>query len=203
MTELLDGRLARGARTRAAVVDALLALHEEGELSPTAQRVAERAGVSLRSVYGHFADLETLYAEAGDRQFARMVERSRPVPVDLPLAERAERFVGNRAVVLEWLAPVTRAAALREHTSPVLQRSRARFVEAGDEEVRAVFAPELDALPVADADQLVALLHVVAGGPAWDLLRTDRGLSPRAALPVLRAGVLAVLRPFLEVPPCP
>ena len=43
----LDGRLARSARTRHAVVDALLDLLGEGDLRPTAARIAERAGVSL------------------------------------------------------------------------------------------------------------------------------------------------------------
>ena len=45
----VDGRLGRGTRARTAVVDALLDLIEEGDLRPTAPRIAERAGVSLRS----------------------------------------------------------------------------------------------------------------------------------------------------------
>ena len=53
----IDGRLARSARTRHAVVDALLDLLGEGDLRPTAARIAERAGVSLRIVFHHFEDL--------------------------------------------------------------------------------------------------------------------------------------------------
>jgi hypothetical protein len=41
----LDGRSARALRTREAIVDACIGLVEEGELRPTAPRVAERAGV--------------------------------------------------------------------------------------------------------------------------------------------------------------
>ena len=200
MTEVLDGRLARGARTRAAVIDALLALHEAGDLSPTAQRVATRAGVSLRSVYIHFADMEALYAEAADREFERMVQRARLVPADLPLQERLDRFAHSRCTVLEWLAPVTRAAALREHASPVLRGSRARFIASGDDEVRAVFATELSA--ARDRERLVLLVHLVASSPAWEALRSDRGLSVRAAEHVLHAGLAAVLQPESE-PPCP
>src|SRR3989304_5263636 len=59
-----DGRSARAARTRDAVVEALLTLIEEGDLRPTAQRVAEHARVSLRSVFQHFRDLESLFAAA-------------------------------------------------------------------------------------------------------------------------------------------
>ena len=42
-TDVLDGRSARATRTRHAVVAALMALIEDGELRPTARRVAELA----------------------------------------------------------------------------------------------------------------------------------------------------------------
>ena len=62
-----DGRLTRAARTRTAVVDALLTLNERGELRPTARDIAAEAGVSLRSVYVHFDDLEALFVESSRR----------------------------------------------------------------------------------------------------------------------------------------
>ncbi len=83
----VDGRTARGLRTRRAVVDALLALQEEGDLEPTAQRVAARAGVALRTVFGHFSDMETLWAQAGEREFAKMAA----------LAERPTAHTGSCA----------------------------------------------------------------------------------------------------------
>ena len=55
-----DGRASRAARTRIAVVDALLALNEKGNLRPTAREIAAEAGVSLRSIYVHFDDVESL-----------------------------------------------------------------------------------------------------------------------------------------------
>ena len=55
-----DGRLARGQRTRANVAGALIALLREGDTEPTARAVAERAGVSLRLVFHHFADMDEL-----------------------------------------------------------------------------------------------------------------------------------------------
>ena len=47
-----DGRLRRGERSREAIVAALFELVGEGVLQPTAQQVAERAGVGIRSVFG-------------------------------------------------------------------------------------------------------------------------------------------------------
>jgi AcrR family transcriptional regulator len=197
----LDGRLARSARTRAAVIDALLELHGEGDLNPTAVRVAGRAGVALRTVYGHFADMESLYAEAGDRELDRAVELAAPIPADLPLPERIQQFAAGRAVVLEWLLPIMRAAASREATSPQLQRNRERFVALGDGQVRQVFAGELAGLSPADQKQVLHTVHLVAGGPAWQALRIDRGLDPAAATVLLRATLLATLGPGLARAP--
>ena len=127
----MDGRTLRGLRTRESVVDALLALQEEGDLEPTAQRVAARAGVALRTVFGHFSDMETLWASAGERELAKISSLADVVPGSLPRDERIERFCASRARVLEALLPVARAARLREHASPALRRNRELFVARG------------------------------------------------------------------------
>jgi hypothetical protein len=65
----LDGRRARSARSREAAADAILDLLDEGltEL-PGAAEVAERSGLSTRTVFRLFDDLESLYAAAVMRQ---------------------------------------------------------------------------------------------------------------------------------------
>jgi AcrR family transcriptional regulator len=188
--ERVDGRNERSRRTREAVVDALLALHDEGDLTPTAQRVAAKAGVALRTVYGHFTDMETLYAEAGERELQRLYAVAEIVPADLPLAERIERFCVSRARVLEYLMPVMRATRLREPFSPQLARNRARYIASADAEVERVFAREL-AGPKGAA--MLDALYLATGGPAWDALRTDRHLDPNAAQGVMRRTVAALL----------
>lgn len=188
-----DGRTARARRTRTAVVDALLALHEEGDLTPTAQRVAAKAGVALRTVYGHFSDLETLYAEAGERELQRLYAVADVVPVDLPLADRIERFCRSRARVLEYLMPVMRATRLREPYSPQLVRNRARYIASADAEVRRVFAAEI--AQARSSQALVDALYLATGGPGWDALRGDRRLDPDEALTVMRHTVAALLTP--------
>ena len=186
----LDGRTARGRRTRTAVVDALLALQEDGDLTPTAQRVAERAGVALRTVFGHFSDLETLWAEAGLRELDKLTRLAVPVEVSLPLPERVAAFCASRARVLEALLPVMRAARLREHGSPALAGNRRLFVQAGDEEVRAVFAVELAGSP-----ETVHALYLVAGAAGWEGLRVDRGLDVAQATDLLRRTVSRLIDP--------
>ena len=47
MTETVgDGRVARGRRTREAVIDVLLILYREGNLTPTIEDIASRVGMT-------------------------------------------------------------------------------------------------------------------------------------------------------------
>ena len=60
VVEKIDGRRASRERNRDAVVDALLDLYREGNLSPGADAVAERSGLSRRSLFRYFDDLDDL-----------------------------------------------------------------------------------------------------------------------------------------------
>ena len=110
--EPADGRAARSHRSRRAIVDALRALHAEGELRPTALRVAERAGVSLRTVWQQFADLEALLVEANRRDNEILQSLMKQIDPDQPLAARVALFTGQRARILEQMTPSWRAARL-------------------------------------------------------------------------------------------
>lgn len=191
----VDGRTARGQRTRSSVVDALLALQEEGDLAPTAQQVAARAGVALRTVFGHFSDMETLWAEAGQRELAKLERLATTIDPRRPLAERIELYCASRARVLEALLPVMRAARLREPTSPQLQRNRELYIEVGDAEVREVFATELAGLDASGRARCLDALYLVSAASAWESLRHDRGLSPQEAQDRVRHAVTCVLAP--------
>src|SRR3954453_11767211 len=64
-------RRLRTERGRELVVTALLEFFDEGESQPGAARIAERGGVSERSVFRYFDDLDALAAEAWARQIGR------------------------------------------------------------------------------------------------------------------------------------
>ena len=122
----VDGRAARAERTRGAIVEAHLTLIDEGDLKPTGERIAERAGVSLRTLWTNFKDMETLYAATGQRVRERQEALFRPIPSEWPLSRRIGEFCAQRAQMLEALAPSARASALREPFSPQLRRNRER-----------------------------------------------------------------------------
>jgi AcrR family transcriptional regulator len=180
----VDGRTARAVRTRRAIVDALLALLTEGDRRPSAERIAERAGVSLRSLWTNFADLETLYAAAGQRQLQRQSELARRIDPRLPLEQRIAALCRQRAQVLELLAPVARAAQLREPFSAQLRANRARQYEIARDELAQLFEAEI-ATAGAGAGELLNALTLASTWPAWSVLRDDLGLGPSAARQVM------------------
>jgi TetR/AcrR family transcriptional regulator, regulator of autoinduction and epiphytic fitness len=189
----LDGRAARSARTRDAVVDAFLALIDEGDLRPTARRVAARAGVSLRSVYVRFADLDALHVEAARRQWERLSTLTGPLPLGAPVAERLHAFLRQRCRILEVAAPVRRAAELQEPFSPALAASLAWARGIARDQVAEVFAPELCERTGAARTRLLDTLDVATCSTTWEVLRRHRQLSPGAAKRVVGDTVVALL----------
>lgn len=193
MRDSTDGRVARGRRTRKAIVDAHAELLREGNLKPTAQVVAERAGVSVRTLWKNFADLEELLHESTQYWIAADDALTEQIDPGLPLIERVERFCAERTRRLENLAPAARSAALSEPFSASLRRSRAHHVRRLREEVERTFGPELDGRP---ADARTTDLHALATAaswPAWNLLRDDYGLGVDEATAVMRRHLLALL----------
>ena len=191
--EPADGRAARSHRTRRAILDAMRALHAEGDLRPTVPRIAARAGVSLRTVWQQFADREALLIEAVKRD--REIQRSLVTRIDQdqPLAARVEAFVGQRARVLEEMTPTWRAARVHQPFSDQLTRDRRRRNAAGRAEVEQVFTAELSRLPGQQRERLVDALHAISLWSYWETLRTDLELSPLCAREILISTFSALL----------
>ena len=189
----LDGRLARSTRTRHAVVDALLDLLNEGDLRPTAARIAERAGVSLRIVFHHFDDLEAIYSELADRQTERVKPLTVPISVALPFARRVEKFAAQRGRLLETLSPVRRSAVLMEPFRPALARRLKHARDLTRAAALAAFAPELSKLAADQKRATVAALDVATSWVAWEQMRRHQGLSETEARTVMATTIGALL----------
>src|SRR5829696_501463 len=190
-----DGRTVRAERTRQALVDALLGLLYEGQLQPTAERIAERAGVSERSLFQHFADREALYQAVAVQQYERIMPTLDPVDVSLPLPERIEAFVTQRARVLETVTPVRRAALLLEPESEVvagwLQNTRRQKAR----EVERVFRPELEKVEQRQRGVLLSALVAASAWTAWEGLRAHQRLSEDRSRAAVRVTLTALLAP--------
>lgn len=196
MTEVvaprIDGRTARAERTRNAIVEAHLALIGEGDLKPTGERIAERAGVSLRALWANFKDMESLFQASGERLSERQDAEFRPVPATLPMARRIDEFCRQRARILELIAPSARAAQLLEPFSQQLRNNRASNISRVQREIRELFAQELDAAGPA-RDQLFHALTVASTWAAWSMMRDELHLGIDEATGVMVRTVTALL----------
>lgn len=185
----LDGRFRRGERSRQAIVAALVELVGRGVLQPTAQQVADQAGVGIRSVFRHFSEMESLYAAMDARLEGDAVHILRGGDRAGTLEQRVAGLVRQRASLFERIAPYKRSANLLRWRSRFLQ-GRHRRLQAGLREDLVAWLPELKGAPA----DLVEALDLALAFEAWDVLRGDRGLSSRRAMAVLERTARALVR---------
>jgi AcrR family transcriptional regulator len=167
--ERFDGRHARRDRNRDAVVHAVMQYLDEGDPAPTAQMVAIRSGVSLRSVFRYFQDLDLLLLAAIE-QF--METRADTVvfvqpPPGTPLAERIERYVAFRVASLPTFARAQTAAYARARTSEAIAERLEKYRRYAIRVVERLFAPELAAAAPEDRAVMLATLHSAALAEVW------------------------------------
>jgi TetR/AcrR family transcriptional regulator, regulator of autoinduction and epiphytic fitness len=190
---LVDGRVRRGERNRAAIVDALLGLLESGDTKPSARSIAEAAGVSVRSVFQHFDDLESLYATVVERQAERLRRFELEIDPTTTFDERVSAFVSQRARLYEHITPVRRATLRVAHESAALQDGLKRIATRHARDVADLFATELDA--ARNATVLRAALVVATSWETWDRLRREQRCSidtARRVVEQLVKGTVAV-----------
>jgi AcrR family transcriptional regulator len=182
-----DGRRARTVANRARILEALIDLLQSGETQPSAEAVAAKAGVGVRTVFRLFSDVEGLYRGLQ----ATMAERLAPIlsePVAGDLAARLDLLVERRAKVFEEVARPKAFADMHRARSPELQAGHRAFVSIQ----RSLLLGHLDGLLAADPD-LAEALDLALSFEVWRRLRDDQGLSHAAAERVMRRMAQALI----------
>lgn len=173
----IDGRRAGRQRNRDAVVDALLDLYGEGNVSPGADEVAERSGVSRRSLFRYFDDLDDLCRAAIDRQTERASHLIELKDVGQGvLTNRIERLATQRATLFEEIAPAARVGRLRAPYQPIVAEDIRKSRAALGRQIEKHFAPELAGLDSDRRRETLAAADVLCSFETFDLLRTAQGL---------------------------
>jgi AcrR family transcriptional regulator len=185
-----DGRNLRRATNRQAVLDALVELFGEGRYQPSTAEIAERAGISPRSLFRYFDDLDDLVHAAIDQSLAA----ARPlfdhrVDPGAPTAVKIAEFVAARSRLFEAIGPSARAGRVAAHRHPALVQQIHEGRSYLRRELRRTFAPELAG---ARADVLPAL-DALTQFESYELLRHDQGLSVRRATEALALAMTALL----------
>ncbi len=183
-----DGRRQRSERSQTAIIAAALALMEEGTLVPTAQQVADRAGVGIRSFFRHFADMDSLFL-AVDASLLDSYEALFKVDDRTgPLGERATRAIdlyGNAFDRLSQIVLCTKALLWR---FPKLRENYAWHQKRLRKELE-LWLPEVAELSTDRRDAV----HAVASFEMWNRLREHQGLSQKASGEIVARLVLDLI----------
>lgn len=181
---LQDGRRLRSGRSRAQIVSAVIELVRSGDMSPAAARVAEVAGVSLRTVFRHFEEMDGLY-----REMSELIEAEiSPLLLEPFLSKtwkgQVSELITRRVRVYERIMPLKLAGALRRYQSEFLMEDYHRFLKVERAGLRAVLPSVIVADPA-----LFPALEMTTSFEAWRRLRQDQRLSPERAETVVRLTV--------------
>ena len=183
-----DGRLERSIATRKKIVEALTALIHEGQVSPTAEMVAARADVGLRTVFRHFDDMDALYREMS-HDLEALIQPLLAVRLEgttwLQLLQHAVRL---RTGVYDRVAAIHLATQVHRHASAYLPQTIQQFVDLQRDLLRRLLPPAAARQP-----NLFEALDVWLSIDTWIRLRREQALSGEAALQVVLFGVSALL----------
>src|SRR5215813_13438033 len=104
-----DGRNRRAAETRRKIIEAAKLMIAETSEAPTVVGVARRADVSVRSVFQHFRDVQSLFVTVVDSFGDEIVVAPRPA-ASQPLGTRVHTLVHNISDVFDRIVPLPVAA---------------------------------------------------------------------------------------------
>lgn len=175
-----DGRRLRSERSRGQIIDALFGLIREGDMNPSAARVAERAAVGQRTVFRHFEDMDSLFGEMAEQIQTEVMPIVLAPYASSDWRERLGELVKRRSDVFERIFPVRVSANLRRFQSRFLMDEYRRGIMFERQTLKAILPAEILADPV-----LLDALDVVTGFHSWRRMRQDQNLSQQEATRVM------------------
>ncbi|GIK49341.1 MAG: TetR/AcrR family transcriptional regulator [Hyphomonadaceae bacterium] len=183
-----DGRRQRADASRRRIALAMLDLARAGRVAPSADEVAEAAGVGRRTVFRLFNDMEGVYRE----MHAVMVSRLAPTfaaPLEgATWRARLDEIAARRARMFEEMLPIKSAADAHRFRSAFLQAEHKKLTKLQRETLLAVLPASVAAQP-----EKIEALDLTLSFEAWRRLRQEQRLSPRQAAAVLRRMIAALV----------
>jgi AcrR family transcriptional regulator len=190
----VDGRSLRRERNRQDIVDALLGLIENGETEISAALIASKAGLSERSIFRYFDDVNDLYRSVCDLAFSKEIEYALIDDAGVgSLDTKIENFVNQRVRIYtmnEKIAPAARSFAFK---NPIIKNQlvvgrkllRTQIIKHFSEELL-VFDKQQQQVAVAIIDSLTTFEY-------YDMMRSDQRMSVQAIKSVLTESIRKAL----------
>lgn len=179
-----DGRKQRSERSRKAIVDAMLDIIMGGRMEPSAAEIAEKAGVSARTVFRHFEEMDSLYSEMTERMEAEIMPIIQQPFTGEGWRAQLDQMIERRAMIYERVMPLKIAASIRRFSSDYLMRNYERFVH-----LERTGLESLLPSAIRKDSTLFSAIEMCAGFQTWRRLRQDQGLTTQQAADVVRLTI--------------
>lgn len=176
-----DGRRQRSDRSRRRIIEAMFDLIRDGDMSPSAASVAERANVGLRTVFRHFEDMDSIYdemtAELTNAIMPKIVAPYEATTWRARLMECVER----RADLYEMIYPMKVCMTLRRFQSDFLGAQYERDTALMRSSLKSILPKQI----IADRDMFGAI-EAALDFSTWRQLRSDQKRSVERAKKSIR-----------------
>jgi TetR/AcrR family transcriptional regulator, regulator of autoinduction and epiphytic fitness len=168
----VDGRSLRRERNRDAVINALLAIIREGNFEPGGAEIAQRAGVSHRSVFRYFDDLGDLVRTAITHELTEAIPLGTIDDLGQgTLEHRIEQLVSTRLAMYDHIHGVATVARARALTIPEIDEEFTEIVAMFRTIMHEHLAPEVATFPEADREFVIDAALVLVSWDAYDMQR--------------------------------
>lgn len=177
-----DGRHARRKRSRDAAIEAVFELVREGKIPPSADAVAERAGLSVSSLFRNFDGLHDMQRQALERSQAEFAHFYLVSDAHESRAERVRAHVTSRVEFFDAANILLRLGRARAVDHEVFVKGLAHLRSNLADQTRQRFATEIKQLTPTEGVNLTALIDAATSPEAFDLMgaahsRTSRQIT--------------------------
>lgn len=178
------------------MVEALLDLYRAGNLTPTVAEVAELSGVSHRSVFRYFEDLDELY-RVGIEKNRSAIEHLIPIRNfgGGTFAERVDHIVAQRLALWAEMDATAQVARMRAYSQPVLAEDLAKGRVFFRRQVAQQFEPELKVLPHAESLRILSSVDVMLSYETFALFSRDHCLTEDQVGDTIKKSLQLLLQP--------
>lgn len=180
-----DGRWLRRERNRAAIVAALLELCNEGVFDASATLIAERAGLSARSLFRYFDDIDDLYRTVCEEQFERVSVMAQIHNFGKgSTREKVENLVDQRIRIFKASRNIGRVARAYQYRIPAIAKMLQQGREASIDVAVRHLESEFNALDRVQRITALNCIDVFCSFEAFDRL-FEQGTTEKAVRELL------------------
>jgi len=191
----VDGRSLRRERNRQDIVNALLDLIETGETEISAALIASKAGLSERSIFRYFDDVNDLYRSVCDLAFSKEIEYALIDDAGVgSLDTKIENFVNQRVRIYtmnEKIAPAARSFAFK---NPIIKNQLVVGRKLLRNQIITHFSEELSAFDKQQQQVAVAIIDSLTTFEYYDMMRSEQKMSVQAIKSVLTESIRKALQ---------